>query len=103
MKKFDLTTTKGMEVARQFISDPFGYILDFAKGIFDFDNKNVQSQHEVAEQLIKQAKESGAEEIEIKLNKEAGVKMFVPIEGANIDVKVGGKNDMYVKVKFKNQ
>ena len=92
-----------MAIAKQFISDPLGYIVDLAKGIFDFDNKNVKSQHEVAEQLIKQAKESGADEIEIKLNKEAGAKVFVPIEGANIDVKVGGKNDMFVRVKFKNQ
>ena len=101
MEKFDLTTQKGMEIAKQFISNPIGYILDFAKGIFDFDNKNVKSQHEVAEQLIKQAKESGAEEIEIKLNKEAGAKVFVPIDGVNIDVKAGSKNDMFVRVKFK--
>ena len=82
MKKFDLTTAKGMEVAQQFISNPIGYLLDFAKGIFDFDNKNIKSQYEIAEQLIRQAKESGAEEIEIKLNKEAGAKVFIPIEGA---------------------
>ena len=68
MKKFDLTTQKGMESVKKFISDNPLFVLNPALGlgkylidkIFD-SSKTYEAQREVAAELIKKGKEQGVD------------------------------------------
>ena len=108
MKKFDLTTQKGMESVKKFISDNPLFVLNPALGlgkylidkIFD-SSKTYEAQREVAAELIKKGKEQGVDEMEITLNNVRGGKFNIPVEDAKIDVSVGTDEKIHVRVKYK--
>lgn len=108
MKKFDLTTQKGIESVKQFVSDNPLFVLNPAIGlgkyvidkIFD-SSKTYEAEREAAAELIKKGKEQGVEEMEITMHNVRGGKFNIPVEDAKIDVSVGTDEKLHVKVKYK--
>ena len=108
MKKFDLTTQKGVESVKKFISDDSLFVLSpvlgLGKYVFDkiFDSsKTYEAQREALAELIKKGKEQGVGEMEITMHNVRGGKFNIPVEDAKIDVSVGTDEKLHVKVKYK--
>lgn len=98
---FDLTTKEGVKSSLGFIAaGPFvmigAYLL---KSIFGSNRTEVQT--EMAENLIKRGKEDGVDEMEITMDNSRGFKFKAPIEGVDIETKLGADEKMHVKVKYK--
>lgn len=100
-ERFDLTTEHGVKSSLGFLaSSPIvilgGYLL---KSIFD--SKRTEAQAEVAAHLIKKGKDDGVDEMEITMTNSRGFNLKVPIEGIDIETKLGADEKMHVKVKYK--
>ena len=112
MKKFDLTTQKGLQESANYIKEIMKYnpYIFVPKYLIDktfdlFSTKDViKEQREMAEEIIKTAKANNASEIEIEVNQEAGVEIETELKkmGIPIRVKIGKKGTMKMKVKFKD-
>ena len=55
----------------------------------------------MAEKLITKGKENGVDEMDITMDNSRGFKLKVPIEGVDIETKLGADEKMHVKVKYK--
>ena len=112
MEKFDLTTQKGLQESANYIKEiikyntSIGIPIYIIDKIFDlFSTKDViKAQEEMAEKIIKTAKDNNASEIEIEVNQEAGayIKTFLEKMGINVEVNIGKKGSMKIKAKFKD-
>ena len=98
---FDLTTKEGIKSSLGFIvAVPSGMIISYLlKSIFG--SNRTEAQTEMAEKLIKKGKENGVDEMDITMDNSRGFKLKVPIEGVNIETKLGADEKMHVKVKYK--
>lgn len=109
MKKFDLTTQKGMESVKKYISDNailfavnpmLGLLKSGMDKIFD-SSKTYEAQREVAVELIKKGKENGVDEMEIKMKNNRGGKVNIPVDDVKIETSIGSGEVVIVKVKYK--
>ena len=102
-KKFDLTTAKGLDVAKGFLLMANPMLGLIAEGIkYLFQSKNVEDQSKIVEELIKKGKAEGVSEMEIWMdNNRGGVEIGVPIDGVDIKVTLSAPKDKtIVKVKY---
>lgn len=100
-KCFDLTTEQGLNNSFGFLaSSPIlnlgGYLL---KSILD--SKRTETQAKLAENLIRRGKVEGVDEMELTMDNSRGFNLKVPIDGIDIDTKLGADERMHVKVKYK--
>lgn len=100
-KCFDLTTAKGLNNGFGFLaSSPILYLVEAGfKSIFD--SKRTETQAKLAEDLIKRGKVEGVDEMELTMDNSRGFKLKVPIDGIDIETKLGADEKMHVKVKYK--
>lgn len=107
MKKYDLTSSKGLQNAMKYIGDNVFTInpaLGLAKYVVDkFSDlsKSWESQRDTALELIRKGKEQGVDEMEITMSNKRGFRLNAPVDGVNIDTMIGADEKMHVKVKYK--
>lgn len=66
-----------------------------------FNSDTSERQAKAAEELIKQGKENGVDNMEITIDNTKGFKLNIPIEDVKIDTMIGGDEKMIIKVKYK--
>lgn len=101
METFDLTTKDGMEIAKKYFElTPVGMLFKIGKMIFDSDS--VKKQGKTVEDLIKDGKERGVDEMEIILDNKKGFHFNAPIEeGITIETALGSDEKIKIRVKYK--
>ena len=102
IQKYDLTNQSELKeiITTYVFSDP---VLALGKYVFDkiFSTDTFALQKETAEKLIQRGKENGVSEMEITIDNKRGFKLNVPVEGVQIDTRLGADEKMHVKVKYK--
>lgn len=102
---FDLTTDQGIKNSFGFLaSSPILSFLEvgFKIGLKSiFDSKRTETQAKLAEDLIKRGKVEGVDEMELTMDNSRGFKLKVPIDGIDVETKLGADEKMHVKVKYK--
>lgn len=101
-KEWDLTNKKELTTAERYLfyANP---LLFVGKKIIDsiFNSDTSERQAKAAEELIKQGKENGVDNMEITIDNTKGFKLNIPIEDVKIDTMIGGDEKMIIKVKYK--
>lgn len=101
-KEWDLTNKKELTTAEcyLFYVNP---LLFVGKKIIDsiFNSDTSERQAKAAEELIKQGKENGVDNMEITIDNTKGIKLNIPIEDVKIDTMIGVDEKMIIKVKYK--
>jgi hypothetical protein len=115
--EFDLTNAKGLTagiVASQAPNmgrDPWdilGLLIELMKYAIDrvaslLDSKQImEAQRNTAEDIIKAGENHNVDELEITLDQDAGAKVNLNINGADIvKIKIGNEGKMKIKVKYR--
>lgn len=103
-KNFDLTTVKGMQIAKGFISNflfktPIGLTFLLCKKIIGSDR--IKEQEGIIKRLILKGKEKGLDEIEIVIKNIKDLDFAKKFDGAYINLEVGNEDKTILKVKYK--
>lgn len=105
--KLDLTTKSGLNDAIK-VFDRYGWIIApqiwILKKIIDAittTSDTTKAQVKAAKELMKAAKDNGAESLDLTLDQDAGAEFCAGIEGCNVKTKIGKSGKMNVKLKFK--
>lgn len=108
MKKFDLTTVKGVQLAKKYAEGAFlsSTPLYLVYTLFDkliFRNERVEmQQREMAKDLIVKGNREGVDEMEISVDNHTGLKFDAPVDAnARINCELGAGDKMTIKVKYK--
>lgn len=99
-KCFDLTNNQGAKSVLVFLIPEAFKLGDYLlKSVFGTDRTETQA--EMAERIIKKGKEDGVDEMDITMDNSKGFKLNLPIEGVDIETKIGTDEKMHVRVKYK--
>ena len=116
MASFDLTTQNGFNTAKDFLSSNKSGILDFIqnpatalikmaleKGYDLLTQKDkIEAQKDMVSTLIKQGKENGVDNMEIRGDKTVGLSFNgSQIDGCPIKATLGSNDKMTIKVQYK--
>lgn len=103
MKKFDLTTSEGLSIAKSFLgkeilSHP---LIVLGKMILDKLFSTPEEQGKVVRELIEKGKREGVDEMEIEMYDKGGLDIDAPIEGCKIQAHIGKNQKTRIHVKYK--
>lgn len=107
MEKFDLTTNDGLTNGRKYLefglmaASPAYWVYKLAKSFLG-SAPTPEQQRKTAEDLIKAGRDNGVDEMEIEINKEAGIKLKSKLEkDCDIETFAGRNDAIKMKVKYK--
>ena len=101
----DLTTKEGIKNALSSMAIVYNPLILFGIKII---NRVISSHQEwqkkqkrIVEDAIRQGKEKGVDQMEIKIKNIKGFKLNIPIEGMEIDTSIGADDSITMNVKYK--
>ena len=98
--KIDLTTVIGINnVVKYFNLSSLDIVVGLLKDIMS--SKATKEQGKVVAEIIKQGRDQGVDEMEIKVKNTKGLDLSAPIDGAEVTVTAGSKEYTTIKVKYK--
>lgn len=106
---YDLTTTRGLRVARgalsrlgRLLDSPAAWIVSPAgKLAYELSKRGSNTrQGEVARDLIRAGRAEGLKRMTIRMSESAGVDLAVPIEGIPIRTKLGVDGTLEIEVEY---